>query len=488
MKTLFDILREVDVQSYEGPDAAGLSVAAIRFDSRMVGAGDVFIAVKGQQSDGHNYLLAAAEKGAVALVGTRFPENIPHNCAKILVKEPALALGLMASNFYEHPSRALTLVGVTGTNGKTTVSTLLHQIFSESSSLCGLIGTVENRIGDQVLPSTHTTPDAVGLQQILRKMQEAGCRYVFMEVSSHAIHQHRIAGTHFKGAVFTNLTHDHLDYHGSFAAYRDAKKMLFDQLPADAFALVNADDRNGLYMLQNTAAAHFTYGLKHKADFKGKILENSLNGLHLRIDGTDVHMQMIGEFNAANLLAAYAVRRLLLSNEDVTETLTLLSKVRGAEGRFEPVQGPGAGPSAIVDYAHTPDALEKTLETIQKIKKRQAKIITVVGCGGDRDKTKRPLMAAIAARLSNQLILTSDNPRTENPYEILADMEAGLDAAQKQQTLIIENREQAIKTACKLAGKEDVILVAGKGHEKYQEIHGVKHPFDDKKILEDGLQ
>lgn len=462
-------------------------IAAVRFDSRQVRSGDLFVAVRGVQSDGHAFIGKALENGASAIVCEQIPASKADSVWYGETPDAALALGLLASNFYANPSRDLDLIGITGTNGKTTVSTLLHQLFTRLGYRCGLIGTVENRVGDQVVPSTHTTPDAVQLHALLRQMADAGCSYVFMETSSHAIHQKRIAGAAFKGAVFTNLTHDHLDYHGTFAEYRDAKKLLFDGLPASAFALTNADDRNGMVMLQNTRAQKHAYGLKKPADFKAKILENTLEGLYLQLGSEALHARMIGEFNASNLAAAYAVAMLL--GADKMETLTALSDLRGAEGRFDYVSSPSKpGCIGIVDYAHSPDALEKVLETIAKLKKKSAKTITVVGCGGDRDKTKRPVMAKIAADWSDQAILTSDNPRTENPLDILRDMEVGLDAQAQAKTLVIDNREQAIKTAVRLANPGDVILVAGKGHEKYQEIMGVKHPFDDKAMLEKFMQ
>lgn len=462
-------------------------IAAVRFDSRQVRSGDLFVAVRGVQSDGHAFIGKALENGASAIVCEQIPASKADSVWYGETPDAALALGLLASNFYANPSRDLDLIGITGTNGKTTVSTLLHQLFTRLGYRCGLIGTVENRVGDQVVPSTHTTPDAVQLHALLRQMADAGCSYVFMETSSHAIHQKRIAGAAFKGAVFTNLTHDHLDYHGTFAEYRDAKKLLFDGLPASAFALTNADDRNGMVMLQNTRAQKHAYGLKKPADFKAKILENTLEGLYLQLGSEALHARMIGEFNASNLAAAYAVAMLL--GADKMETLTALSDLRGAEGRFDYVSSPSKpGCIGIVDYAHSPDALEKVLETIAKLKKKSAKTITVVGCGGDRDKTKRPVMAKIAADWSDQAILTSDNPRTENPLDILRDMEVGLDAQAQAKTLVIENREQAIKTAVRLANPGDVILVAGKGHEKYQEIMGIKHPFDDKAMLEKFMQ
>lgn len=390
----------------------------------------------------------------------------------------------MAANLYGHPSRALKLIGVTGTNGKTTTATLLWQLFTRLGYRCGLIGTVENRIGEDVLSSTHTTPDAVSIQALLRKMVDAGCSHVFMEVSSHAADQKRIAGLEFRGGVFTNLTHDHLDYHKTFAHYRDAKKKFFDILPKSAFALTNADDKNGAVMLQNTRAQRSSYSLKKSADFKAKILENSLSGLFLELDGQEMHARLIGEFNAYNLAAAYAVARLTENALDKTEIMVALSDLTGAEGRFDYVHHP-VKPNCIgiVDYAHTPDALEKVLETIEKLKGKNIRVITVTGCGGDRDRTKRPIMAQVAARLSDQLIITSDNPRTEDPAQIIRDMEAGLDSDLLRKTLTIADREQAIKAAVQLAGEEAVILVAGKGHEKYQDIQGVKYPFDDKAML-----
>ncbi|MEQ1745764.1 MAG: UDP-N-acetylmuramoyl-L-alanyl-D-glutamate--2,6-diaminopimelate ligase [Saprospiraceae bacterium] len=463
----------------------GIEIRAIRFDSRSVQPGDCFVAVRGASHDGHQYIGKAIENGAVAIVAESLPEKTA--AVTVLVADSAEALGCMASAFYGHPSHRMHVVGITGTNGKTTTTTLLHQLYRALGHQTGLIGTVENRIGDTVLPSTHTTPDAVSLQKLLREMADAGCKQVFMETSSHAIHQRRTAGVAFAGAVFTNLTHDHLDYHKTFAEYRDAKKLLFDGLPESAFALTNADDKNGRFMLQNTRAKCHTYGLKTPADFKTKIIENALQGLHLDLDGEQVHARLIGEFNAYNLTTAYATARLL--GTDKTETLAALSNLPGAEGRFEAVLNPARpGSLGIVDYAHTPDALQQVLETIGKLKKRQSRVVTVVGCGGDRDKTKRPVMARAAARLSDHLILTSDNPRTEDPAAILIDMEAGLDPDDQKKTLTIENREQAIKTACQLAGPNDVILVAGKGHEKYQDVQGVKHPFDDKKLLLKYLQ
>jgi UDP-N-acetylmuramoyl-L-alanyl-D-glutamate--2,6-diaminopimelate ligase len=483
MTTLSDILQGLEIEQYTGPDPLSVQIGAIRFDSRQVQPGDLFVAVRGTHADGHAYLDKALRAGAAALVTENIPSSIQQGQAAIVrVADSAEALGNLASAFFNHPSEQFQLVGITGTNGKTTVATLLWQCFTQLGFRCGLVGTVENRIGAERLPSTHTTPDALQLQALFRQMADAGCTHVFMETSSHAIHQRRIAGARFAGAVFTNLTHDHLDYHGTFAAYRDAKKRLFDDLPTNAFALVNADDRNGRFMLQNTRARCYTFGLKSTADFKGRILENGLDGLQLRFENQEFHARMIGAFNASNLLAVYGVARLL--EVESTALLQALSLLRGAEGRFDYTVQPQTGIIGIVDYAHTPDAVEQVLETIRQLKKHANRIITVIGCGGDRDKTKRPLMAKTAARLSDQLVLTSDNPRSEDPPSILADMEAGLDDEQLRKTLRVENREQAIKTAVRLANPGDIILVAGKGHEKYQEIQGVKHPFDDKAVLE----
>jgi UDP-N-acetylmuramoyl-L-alanyl-D-glutamate--2,6-diaminopimelate ligase len=480
-KTLFEILKDIPVIDITGPDAANVPIHAIRFDSRQVQPGDLFVAVRGVGADGHQFVDAAIQNGAVAIVCETTPLLNGPDTTVVIVDDCMAVLGQLAANFYENPSKQLQLVGITGTNGKTTTVTLLWQLFTRLGYRCGLIGTVENRIGTEILPSTHTTPDAVRLHGLLRQMKDAGCTYVFMEVSSHAIHQRRIAGAAFRGAAFSNITHDHLDYHNTFAEYRDVKKQLFDRLPSTAFALTNVDDKNGLFMMQNTRASVHTYGLKKPAAFKAKIIENSLMGLYMQLDGQPFHARMIGEFNAYNLTATYACARLL--GIEKMDILTALSDLNGAEGRFDHILHPTKKCIGIVDYAHTPDAVEKVLETIRKLKNQSAKVITVIGCGGDRDKTKRPLMARVAAQLSDQVILTSDNPRTEAPEAILKDMEAGLHAGDLQKTLTIENREQAIKTACRLAEMNDIILVAGKGHEKYQDIQGVKHPFDDKAVL-----
>jgi UDP-N-acetylmuramoyl-L-alanyl-D-glutamate--2,6-diaminopimelate ligase len=388
----------------------------------------------------------------------------------------------MAANFYENPSRALKLVGVTGTNGKTTIVTLLHRLFIQLGYKTGLLSTIVNKVQEREIKTERTTPDAITINKVLKEMVDEGCEFAFMEVSSHAVVQERIAGLEFAGAVFTNITHDHLDYHKTFQEYIKAKKKFFDDLPATAFALVNADDRNADVMLQNTKARRFSFGVKTMADFKGRVLENEIEGLKMRIDHEEVYSLLVGGFNASNLLAIYAVAVLL--DQEKEEILAVLSTLRGAEGRFEVLRSP-EGVTAIVDYAHTPDALKNVLETIKAVRAGDSKLTTVVGAGGDRDKTKRPVMASIAAQYSDRVILTSDNPRTEDPEAILADMISGIDPVQKRYTMVIGNRSEAIKTAVNLSIKGDIILVAGKGHEKYQEIKGVKHPFDDKKILKE---
>jgi UDP-N-acetylmuramoyl-L-alanyl-D-glutamate--2,6-diaminopimelate ligase len=468
-------------------DSTSVKIRRITTDSREVETGDLFVAIRGVITDGHRFIQQAIDAGAGAIMAEEIPDHLTeHPCLFILVPNARYALGIAASTYYDHPSDKLKVVVVTGTNGKTSTTTLLWQLFSALGLPAGMIGTVENRIGEQRVASTHTTPHALHLNQLLHQMVEAGCSHVFMEASSHAIHQSRIAGVTFCLAIFTNLTHDHLDYHGSFAAYRDAKKLLFDHLPASAKALINADDKNGQFMVQNTRASVHTYGVRSSAQFKSKILENTLSGLYLQMDGTPVHTRLMGEFNASNLTAVYAAATLL--QVEKTAALTALSNLTGAVGRFEWVRHPNKTTLGIVDYAHTPDALEKVLETIRQLKGKKARVLTVIGCGGDRDKAKRPLMAKVAAQYSDQLILTSDNPRTENPKVILNEMEAGLLEDDLKKTLTVEDREQAIKTAVLLAQDQDVILVAGKGHETYQEIKGVTYPFDDKAILQKYLE
>jgi UDP-N-acetylmuramoyl-L-alanyl-D-glutamate--2,6-diaminopimelate ligase len=409
------------------------------------------------------------------------PELVHDDITYVQVENSAVAAGYMSHQFFGEPSMHMKLIGVTGTNGKTTIVTLLWKLFTALGYKCGLISTVQNQVGAEVLSATHTTPDAVSVNALLKKMQDAGCRYVFMECSSHAIHQHRIAGLHFTGALFSNITHDHLDYHKTFDEYIRVKKSWFDSLPSSAFAISNADDKRGLVMLQNTLAKKYLYSLKTIADFKGKILDNSLTGLHMTINDTEVYFRLIGEFNAYNLLAVYGAA--VSAGEDKQRVLQILSSLDGAEGRFDYAVSLQQKVIGIVDYAHTPDALLNVLVTIKKLKKGNEQVITVVGCGGDRDKTKRPVMAEVACEYSDKVILTSDNPRSEDPQEILNDMQQGVNAAAKKKVISIANRKEAIKTAVSLAQPEDIVLIAGKGHEKYQEIKGLKYDFDDKKVL-----
>lgn len=456
-------------------------VKGLTFDSRHVAPGFVFIAVPGTLSDGHDFIQKAIDAGAQAVVCERLPETVKENVTYVTVKSSAHALGIMASNFYGNPSERLRLVGVTGTNGKTTTVTLLYQLFSALGYNVGMISTVENRIIDQVVPSTHTTPDPIRLNELLKKMVTAGCTHAFMEVSSHAVDQERIAGLKFAGAMFTNITHDHLDYHKTFENYIKAKKRFFDELSSDAFALVNADDKRGMVMMQNTKAAKHTFGLKKMVDYKGKIITNSLEGLEVEVGGKIVWFKMIGDFNAYNLLGVYGAAVLL--GEESDEVLLHLSALTGAPGRFERVL-PGSKITAIVDYAHTPDALKNVLETIASFRTGNEQVITVVGCGGNRDKTKRPLMASIACKLSDKVVLTSDNPRDEDPMDIIRDMQSGILPTEVRKTLVLADREEAIKTAVMMARENDIVLVAGKGHETYQEIKGVKHPFDDREVME----
>lgn len=449
-------------------------------NSKAVKPGYLFVAVKGTNTDGHKYIDSAVKQGAVAVVCNDFPVDTKKDVTYVKVKDTSYALGNIASNFYDNPSEQLKLVGITGTNGKTTVATLLYKLFMALGYKTGLISTVVNKISNRSVEATHTTPDAVSVNALLRQMADAGCDYVFMEVSSHAIVQQRIAGLTFAGGVFTNITHDHLDYHKTFKEYIKAKKAFFDGLPKQAFALTNTDDKNGQVMLQNCKARKYTYALKTLADFKAKIIENSFEGLQLNINGYDVYSLLVGEFNAYNLLSVFAVATLLGIPEE--ESLTQLSTLKGAEGRFDIVRST-EGVIAVIDYAHTPDALKNVLETINAIRTGNEQLITVVGAGGNRDKTKRPEMADIASQLSTKLILTSDNPRFENPQAILDDMIAGVDVVNKRKTLVIADRKEAIKTACMMANEGDIILVAGKGHEKYQEIEGIKHPFDDREVI-----
>ncbi|NSL88524.1 UDP-N-acetylmuramoyl-L-alanyl-D-glutamate--2,6-diaminopimelate ligase [Chitinophaga sp. Mgbs1] len=484
MKTLRDILYNAGIRAVHGN--TDITVNALCIDSRAIRPGDAFIAVKGVHVDGHQYIDKAIEQGAAAIICETLPEQLSGNTVFVQVENSAQASGVIAGNFYDNPSHKLQLVGVTGTNGKTTIATLLFRLFTRLGYHCGLLSTVQNQIGDNVIPSTHTTPDPVSLNALLARMADEGCLYAFMEVSSHAIHQQRIAGLKFAGGIFSNITHDHLDYHKTFDEYIRVKKAFFDQLPATAFALTNLDDKRGMVMLQNTKAKKATYSLRTLADFKGKILENNLTGLIMQINETEVHFRLIGEFNAYNLLAVYGAAILLGS--DKAAVLRALSDIQGAEGRFDYIVSAHDQIIAIVDYAHTPDALKNVLATIKNLRKGHEQVITVVGCGGDRDTTKRPVMADVAAELSDRVILTSDNPRSEDPAAIIHEMEAGVPVHLKKRVLSITDRKEAIKTAVSLAGKEDIILVAGKGHEKYQEIKGVKHPFDDKQVLQDVMK
>lgn len=479
MKNLADILTSVPVKQFVG--SKSVSVAQLQIDSRKVSSGDCFVAIKGTTADGHNFIVNCIEQGAVAIVCEMLPAEIHPAVTYVVVENSSKALGVMASNYYGNPSAKMKVVGVTGTNGKTSVATLLFRLFRQLGKNVGLLSTVQNQINEEIIPSTHTTPDAIALNRLMKQMTDAGCEYCFMEVSSHAADQNRIAGIKFTGAVFTNLTHDHLDYHKTFDNYLKAKRKFFDELSAESFALTNIDDRNGNIMLQNTKAKKFSYSLKTPSDFKTKIIENNITGLQLNLDGVELHTRLIGEFNAYNLTAVYAVARLLGIEKETC--LTALSSLAPPEGRFEQLVSSKNKVVGIVDYAHTPDALKNVLQTIQAIRSGNERVITIVGCGGDRDAAKRPLMAAIACRYSNQVILTSDNPRSEDPNEILRQMNEGVPVTDKRKVLTITDRREAIRTAVTLANKNDIILLAGKGHEKYQEINGVKTHFDDKEEL-----
>jgi UDP-N-acetylmuramoyl-L-alanyl-D-glutamate--2,6-diaminopimelate ligase len=479
MAELRDILYNVRITSTSGD--MNREITLITSDSRKIAEGCMFVAVKGTKADGHDFIEKAVTTGASIVVCERLPEATYERVTYITVKNTKDAQGIMICNLYGNPSKKIKLVGVTGTNGKTTTATLLYKLFSGMGYKCGMLSTVVNKIVDKDFVADFTTPDSIGINELLTKMVEAGCTHCFMEVSSHAADQGRIAGLHFDGAVFTNITHDHLDYHHTFESYIRAKKLFFDNLSSDAFALVNVDDKRGMVMLQNTKAKKYTYGLQKMADYKGKIITNSITGLQLEIGGRDVWFKLAGDFNAYNLLAVYGAACLL--NEDPESILLRLSSETGAPGRFELVM-PGLKFTSIVDYAHTPDAVKNVLETITLFRSNKEKIISVIGCGGDRDKTKRPLMAAIACKYSDKVILTSDNPRSEDPMEIIKEMQKGVGPSDAKKTLVLVDREEAIKTACMLAREKDIVLVAGKGHEKYQEINGVRHPFDDKQVLE----
>jgi UDP-N-acetylmuramoyl-L-alanyl-D-glutamate--2,6-diaminopimelate ligase len=482
MMKLVEILKGIEVVSVSG--TKNKVISGIEFDSRKVQKNSLFVAVKGYKTDGHNFISPALASGASAVICETLPENPEKTVCWIKTGDSAKALGLAASNFYGNPSSSLRLVGVTGTNGKTTIATLLYRMFIRLGYKCGLFSTVCNYINEKELDATHTTPDPVQLNRLLSEMVNEGCDYAFMEVSSHSADQKRIAGLNFEGAIFTNLTHDHLDYHKTFDNYLAAKKSFFDLLPANAFALVNVDDRNGRVMLQNCKARHYTFSVRGMADYRCNIIEQSFGGMGLKIQGEEVWTRFIGDFNASNLLAVYSASELLGAAKK--EILTVLSDLHPVPGRLEVIKSPG-GISGIVDYAHTPDALLNVIDTINKIREGGVQLITVVGAGGDRDRTKRPKMAAISAEGSTKVILTSDNPRSEDPEKIIDEMEAGITPDLKRKVLRITNRHEAIKTAVMLANRGDVILIAGKGHETYQEIMGVKNHFDDREELKNAL-
>jgi UDP-N-acetylmuramoyl-L-alanyl-D-glutamate--2,6-diaminopimelate ligase len=483
MSILKDILYKVAIEAVKG--STDIAIDKMDFDSRKIEANDVFIAIRGSISDGHDYIEKAIQQGAVAIVCDTFPENISKGITYVQVKDTNSALAFMAANYFGDPSEKLKLVGITGTNGKTTIASLLYQLFKKAGFKVGLLSTVKILVDEKEYKATHTTPDSITINHYLKEMVENGVEYCFMEVSSHGIHQKRTEALHFVGGIFTNLSHDHLDYHPTFAEYRDVKKSFFDNLPKSAFALVNIDDKNGQVMLQNTAAKKLTYALKSYADYKAQILENQLSGLLLKINGNEVWVKLIGTFNAYNLLAIYGTA-VQLGMESL-EVLRLLSDLESVSGRFQFIVS-ASNITAIVDYAHTPDALENVLKTINDIRTKNEQLITVVGCGGNRDKTKRPIMAGIASELSDKAILTSDNPRNEDPETIISEMEQGVAPQNYKKLLTITDRKQAIKTACQLAQPNDIILIAGKGHETYQEINGIRHDFDDMKIVKEILE
>ena len=465
-----------------------LVIADIQFDSRKVAfspkGSTMYIAQKGTQSDGHHFIDSAIERGATTIVCEVLPDNYDRDITWVVVENSAVALGLIASKFYDEPSQKIKLIGITGTNGKTTTVTLLHQLFMDLGYPTGLLSTIVNKINERTIPSTHTTPDAIQLNHLLHEMVLSGCEFCFMEVSSHAIVQHRIEGIQFSGAVFSNITHDHLDFHHTFANYIAAKKTLFDQLPKDAFALTNIDDKNGRVMVQNSKSAIYTYSMMTGADFKGRIIDNSFEGLQVNFNNTEVYFRLCGKFNAYNLLAIYGIAKLLGISDEVL--LPKMSNLEGATGRFQVFKN-NKGTIGIVDYAHTPDALKNVLSTIKEITQNSVEVITIVGCGGDRDALKRPIMAETACQYSNKVILTSDNPRSEDPYEILRQMEVGVPVAFKRNVLQIENRREAIKTGALMIQDGGVLLIAGKGHETYQEINGVRHHFDDYEELKNNF-
>ncbi len=483
MKLLKDILYRAGIEAVEG--STNVAVEKITFDSRAVAKFTAFVAIRGTQSDGHDFIEQAVASGANAVVCEVIPEERAEDVTYIRVKDSATALAYMSANFYDHPSEKLVLVGVTGTNGKTTTVSLLYNLFRQLGYKCGMLSTVRNVIGNKEIKATHTTPDALNVNRLLSEMVDADCKYCFMEVSSHAVVQHRVTGLSFKVGVFTNITHDHLDYHKTFKEYIRAKKQFFDALPAGSFALINSDDRNAATMVQNTAASKRTYGLKTMADFKAKVIENQLSGLHLQMADSDLYSRLVGSFNAYNILAVYGTAMLL--GEDKLDVLTTLSGLDAVEGRFQLIKSEG-NVTAVVDYAHTPDALKNVLSTIKGVRTGAEKVITVVGCGGNRDSAKRPLMSKIACELSDQVVFTSDNPRDEDPDAIIAEMQQDLDPINAAKSVAVTDRKEAIKMACKLASSGDIVLIAGKGHEKYQEIKGQKLPFDDFEIVNQMFQ
>jgi UDP-N-acetylmuramoyl-L-alanyl-D-glutamate--2,6-diaminopimelate ligase len=479
---LKNILYKVTINAVVG--STSIAINELQFDSRRVTTNDVFVAIKGLESNGHDYIDIAINQGAIAIICEKIPESIIDNMTYVEVDSTHKALAIMASNYYGVPSENLKLIGITGTNGKTTIATLLYQLFKKAGFKVGLLSTVKIFVDDKEYNATHTTPDSLAINKYLTQMNTEGVEFCFMEVSSHGIHQSRTEGLQFVGGIFTNLTHDHLDYHNSFAEYRDVKKAFFDKLPKSAFSLINTDDKNGLIMMQNTASRKFTYALKSYADYRAKILENQFNGLLLKINDNEIWTKLIGSFNAYNLLAIYGTADLLgLEKEEI---LRLMSELDSVTGRFQYLVFNEI--TAIVDYAHTPDALKNVLETINAIRTKNEELITVIGCGGDRDKTKRPKMANIASVLSTKVIFTSDNPRSEVPEEIIVEMESGVKPQNFKKTISIVDRKQAIKTACQLAQPKDIILIAGKGHETYQEINGKRTDFNDYKIVEEFLK
>ena len=478
--TLKELIKNIRPESITGD--TGIEIKGVNIDSRRIADGHLFVAMKGTQVDGHAFIAKAISQGAAAILCEDMPEETSDSVTYVQVKSTEDAVGEVATLFYGDPSRKLKLVGVTGTNGKTTIATLLYNMFRKLGYKCGLLSTVCNYIEDERIPTTHTTPDPIELNQLLSRMVEAGCQYAFMECSSHAIAQKRIGGLKFAGGIFTNLTRDHLDYHKTFENYRNAKKAFFDGLPKGSFAITNADDKNGMVMVQNTKATVKTYSTQRMADFRAKILECHFGGMYLEIDGREVGVQFIGKFNVSNLLAVYGAA--LMLGEKAEDVLVAMSTLHSVSGRLDPVHSP-EGYTAIVDYAHTPDALENVLKAIHEVLNGKGQVITVCGAGGNRDKGKRPLMAQEAVKQSDKVIITSDNPRFEDPQAIINDMLAGLDAKQMKKVISIADRREAIRTACMMAKKGDVILVAGKGHENYQEICGVKHHFDDKEVLKE---